>query len=130
MARRILLAEPDPNTASLVRRYLEAAGYEVIESQDVDAACQLIKSQAIDLALVEADLPGSGSLELLTYIRRQPRLPGLPVIVLGGQAGSDVSALWLEAGADGVISRPFSAAVLVAQVRAMLRRTRLKEIDP
>jgi DNA-binding response OmpR family regulator len=122
MTEHILLVEPAASVAQLVKQDLEAAGMEVIAARDSQTACDLLESYPAELVLIESNLYGSGGLDLVASIRRSRSLTGLPVIILGSQEGSDDNVRWLEAGADSTIPRPFSAAVLVARLRALLRR--------
>jgi DNA-binding response OmpR family regulator len=122
MTERILLVEPAASLARLVKQELTAAGMEVIAAPDAGAARNLLETQPAGLVLIEAGLLDQGGLELVAGIRRSPRHSRLPVIILGSQEDSHANVLWLEAGADTIIPRPYSAAVLVARLRALLRR--------
>jgi len=122
MTERILLVEPTASVTLLVKRDLEAVGMEVILACDAQSAWDLLESRPIELVLIESDLYGSGGLDLLASIRRSPLSSRLPVIILGSPEGNEENVGWLEAGADSTIPRPFSAAVLVARLRALLRR--------
>lgn len=123
MAARIVFAEAEPNAARLVKQQLEAAGFEVVEAWDIASMRMIGPAQTPDLILIDASTRGRGGLELLSYIRHESRFAGLPVIVLGNPVISDDIVIWLEAGADGYIPRPFSAALVIARVKALLRRT-------
>jgi DNA-binding response OmpR family regulator len=122
VTKRILLVEPVASLARQVKQELAGAGMEVIEAPDAPTACSLLETQPPGLVLIESSLLGSGGLELVAGIRRSPQHSRLPVIVLGSQENSDENVRWLEAGADTTIPRPFSAAVLVARLHALLRR--------
>jgi DNA-binding response OmpR family regulator len=122
MTECILLVEPAASVVRLVKQELTEAGMEVIEAADAQTASNLLETQPAGLVLIEASLFSSGGMELVTGIRRSPVYSRLPVIILGSQVGSDENVRWLEAGADTIIPRPFSAPVLVARLRALLRR--------
>ncbi len=126
MAERILLVEPATSVALLVKQELEAAGMDVTTARDAQMARRLLESQPAELVLIESNLYSSGGLDLLTGIRRSRLFSELPVIILGSREGGDENVHWLEAGADSTIPRPFSAAVLVAKLHAVLRRAKLK----
>lgn len=122
MSTRILLVNRDLMAGQKLARELAAAGFEVFAARDIPTTLQMIQSQHPDMALVEAGLSKDTGLDLITQIRGQIQTRRLPVILLGSPSENDDPVQYLEAGADGYLSRPFSAAVVVAQVRALLRR--------
>jgi DNA-binding response OmpR family regulator len=122
MNERVLLVEPAVNLARLVKRELTEAGMEVVFAPDVGTARRLLETHTTGLVLIETSLLSSGGLDLVSGIRSSPVHSGLPVIILGSQESSDGNVRWLEAGADTIIPRPVSAPVLVARLRALLRR--------
>ncbi|MBN2549018.1 MAG: response regulator [Anaerolineales bacterium] len=123
MTGRIVYAEPEPNAARMVEQQLETAGFEVVEAWDVASLRSIELTQKPDLMLIDAGMQRHGGLELLSYIRQEARFSGLPVIVLGNSFIHDDIIDWLDAGADGYIPHPFSAALVIARVKALLRRT-------
>lgn len=122
MTERILLIEPAASVARLVKQELEAAGMEVLDARDTQTAYSLLKTKPTDLVLIETNLFASGGLEMVVAIRRSKVHSRLPLVILGSHDGSDQNVRWLEAGADSTIPRPYSAPVLVARLRALLRR--------
>ncbi len=124
MSARILCAESDLARRRSERLRLEAAGSEVGEAGDVEAARRILGQGRLDLALIDAGMGWGSAAGLLGEIRSADALERLPVIILGGTLEGERTVQWLEAGADATLSRPYSLAVLVAQVGAMLRRSR------
>ena len=119
---RIALVDPETSLYRLARQSLKTAGFEVAEFHETDLVTQAIAVQKVDLVLIDADVSGPG-LNLIGAIRSSPKNFRLPVIVMGSLEASISCVVWLEAGADGYLSRPFSNDVLVARVRALLRRS-------
>ncbi len=122
MHPRILIVEAEPHREQSLRTGLEAAGFEVSVAADCTAAWQVLQTESLALALVDANADRN----LLTGIRAEPGFAKLPVIVLGDAAASEQAVAWLNDGADGYISRFISPVMLVAEVRAKLRRATLE----
>ncbi len=118
MHPRILIVEPEPQRAHLLQTGLEAAGLKVLVATDSTAAWTALRTENVELALMDA----SADKSLLTGIRAEPGLAKLPVVILGDTTCSDAAVEWLNQGADGYISRFVSPTMLVAEVRAKLRR--------
>ncbi len=122
MHLKILIVEAEPHRAHSLRTTLEGAGFEVSVATDCTAAWAVLRTESPALVLIDSNLERT----LLTGIRAEPRLAKLPVVVLGDAASADQAVNWLNQGADGYISRFVSPTMLVAEVRAKLRRATLE----
>ena len=111
----LLLAQNADETAVL-SLVLQRAGLTVTTANDLERALQAWPEQPADLIVLA--LAG----EALAHVRRIRSETEVPVVVLAGQIEEDAHAELLEAGADLVIPRPFSARLLITQVRVVLRR--------
>jgi CheY-like chemotaxis protein len=92
---RILLVDDDPESVELYRIQLEFDGHELSIAHDGEQGLALASEELPDLAIVEAQMPGSGGLELIERLRAQPATASLPVLVLSTYADIEV------VGADG-----------------------------
>ncbi len=119
---KILIAEAEPRTARLIESSLESAGFQVVCAVDSASAWNIIATQDLALALVDAKLPGSPECNVLLRVRTEPGLSDLPVLILGESAFSEEAVKWLNLGADDYISRYTSAELLKAELHAKLRR--------
>ena len=122
MAHRILVAVPDRNITEPLRRRLEAEGHNVIAVRDGDLAWELIQMQKPTLAVLEATLPGLSGLEVVHRVRAHVQLATLPVILIGSPATEDEKIRLLASVVDDYVVKPVSIPILVARVRALLRR--------
>jgi two-component system alkaline phosphatase synthesis response regulator PhoP len=122
---RILLVDDESQLRALVRPYLEADGYHVVEASSGPAACAIIDEQEIDLAIVDVMLPGFDGIELLTRIRETN---DVPVILLTARREEGERIAGLRLGADDYVTKPFSVPELVARVSAQLRRKLATEV--
>lgn len=116
----ILVVEDDARVARFITRGLGEEGYQVDVCTRGDEAAEQGLASPYDLILLDWGLPGQDGLTVL----RQWRLRGVqcPIIMLTARAGTDPLVLALDAGADDYVEKPFSFEVLLARMRAHLRR--------
>ena len=122
MVSRILVVEFDESTIRSLRACLQAAGFEVIQASDGNTAWELIQTRTPILVLMGATLPGLNSFEIIRRVRRSKQMAELPMVILGDSVSTEEMVEWFKLGADKYISKPFSTQLLVAQIRAILRR--------
>ncbi|MBI5301614.1 MAG: response regulator [Chloroflexi bacterium] len=127
MCEHVLVAESDFATQSVLRSSLQAAGFQVLQATDGNLAWTLIQSRKPLAVLVGALLPGLGPEEIVTRMHTQGRVARIPVIVLGDQVLAEEIVHWFQLGADNYISKPFSARLVIAHLRALIRR--VYEVD-
>jgi DNA-binding response OmpR family regulator len=122
---KILLVEDTVELAQVIRRELEAAGYQVLLATDGLTALQLHESERPDLVILDWMLPGVDGLEVLRRVRQRA---ATPVLMLTARGEETDRVVGLELGADDYLTKPFGMRELVARVRALLRRVeRLQE---
>lgn len=120
---RVLVVDDDDNVRRLVAAYLEREGYHVIQAADGAAALRAVEASAPDLVVLDLMLPGTGGLQVA---RRISAARELPILMLTARGDEDDVLRGFEAGADDYLVKPFSPRVLVARVRAILRRVGLE----
>ena len=118
-APRILVVDDESALRSLVRPYLEADGYEVIEAANGPAALMILEAGDVELAIVDVMLPGFDGIELLKRVRVSS---DIPIILLTARREEGERIAGLRLGADDYVTKPFSVPELVARVSAQLRR--------
>lgn len=119
---RILVIEDDEAVAAGVRRGLEAEGFEVEVCTDGTTGLGEARSGRFDLIVLDIMLPGLNGYRVCRELRGAG--DWTPVLMLTAKDGEFDEAEGLELGADDYLSKPFSMVVLVARVRALLRRPR------
>jgi two-component system, OmpR family, alkaline phosphatase synthesis response regulator PhoP len=118
--KAILVVDDDENLRRLVAAYLESEGYEVEQAADGQAALESAEKYQFDLVVLDLMLPGLSGLDVAREIRaRSP----VPILMLTARASEDDVLQGFDAGADDYLVKPFSPKVLVARVRAILRRS-------
>jgi len=107
MKKRILYVEDTPQNMLLIRRIVEAIGYELLEATDGESGWEVAASQQPDLILMDLRLPGKISgLDLIRQIKGDPQLSMIPVVVLTAYGFDEVEAQATAAGCDGFLVKP------------------------
>jgi DNA-binding response OmpR family regulator len=120
MARHILLVDDDDLMRRSLAFNLEQAGYRTSTAADAESALQLARRDPPDLILLDIGLPGMDGLDALRDFRQEA---DTPIIFVTARRRELDEALGLELGADDYVTKPFDWNVLLARVKAVLRRT-------
>lgn len=120
---RILIVEDDERLANLTKDYLESNGLEVSIEGDGARAIDRIKSEQPDLVVLDLMLPGEDGLAVCRIVR--PHYSG-PILMLTARTEDLDQVLGLEMGADDYVAKPVRPRVLLARIRALLRRAKEK----
>ena len=123
----ILLCDDDANLVVVLADYLRSKGYDVIAAQDANEAFETIKSQTIDIAIIDAMMPGVDGMELLDNLRKSGEK--LPIIIVGDHMAQSNIIKAYQLGCDAYVDKPFAVDLLICKIEAILRRCReqLKE---
>ncbi|MFT6399842.1 MAG: DNA-binding response OmpR family regulator, partial [Bradymonadia bacterium] len=116
---RLLLAEDDAELAALVKERLEREGFEVVHVSDGEAAVQAVADGAPDLLVLDVMMPKLDGFGVCRAVRPEYRGPILMLTALDDDIDQ---VLGLELGADDYVVKPVKPRVLVARIRALLRR--------
>ena len=127
MATRIALVDDDQNILTSVSLALEAEGFEIDCYHDGETALRGLAKRPVELAVLDIKMPRMDGMELLQKIRASS---SLPVIFLTSKDDELDEALGLGMGADDYITKPFSQRLLLARIRAVLRRANQGDLDP
>lgn len=123
---RILVVEDDTDLLSAVTDILEDANFAVITRDRADGVRELVRSEPIDLIVLDLGLPGIDGFTLLRQFKDQP---GIGVIIISGRAEPTEKIVGLELGADDYLTKPFVPRELLARVRSVLRRLPTKRAE-
>lgn len=120
---KILIVEDDATIRTILEMALLGAGYVHVSSCGRgDEGMEAIKLQKPDLVLLDLMLPGLDGLSICRRMREIPALAATRVIMLTARTQSEDIVRGLECGADDYVTKPFDRAVLLARIRAVLRR--------
>lgn len=119
-SKNILIIDDDNAFCQCLIAYLENAGYQVSATASAECALEAVQQNPPDIVLLDIVLPGMSGLNALPYFKKQM---GLPVILLTGMVEDYTQVVGLNSGADDYIVKPFNLTVLLARIKAILRRT-------
>ena len=125
----ILVIEDEKDIQELIRFNLERDGYKVLSADSVEAAGKMLTKQMPALVLLDLMLPGENGYDFCRRLRGEERTQRLPVIMVTARDEDADIVAGLEVGADDYITKPFSPRVLLARVRAVLRRRAVEPED-
>jgi two-component system phosphate regulon response regulator PhoB len=125
----ILVVEDDEDILELVRYNLAKEGYKVVGVRSGEVAVNSAASKTPDLVVLDLMLTGLDGLEVCKLIRSDPKTRHVPVVMLTAKGEEADIVTGLELGADDYITKPFSPRVLVARIRAVLRRRTTEPTD-
>ncbi|HEX8870536.1 MAG TPA: response regulator transcription factor [Lentzea sp.] len=120
MKPRVLVVDDEVGVRRALERGLAAEGMEVVTAADGPTALRVALTGAFDVVLLDIMLPGLSGYRVLQRMRADG--VRTPVLMVSAKDGEIDQADGLDLGADGYLVKPFSFVVLVAQVRALLRR--------
>lgn len=117
---RVLVVDDDAALAEMLGIVLRGEGFEPVFVADGDKAIEVFRATKPDLVLLDRVLPGLDGIDVCRQIRAES---GVPIVMLTAKSDTVDVVLGLESGADDYIVKPFQSKVLIARVRARLRRT-------
>lgn len=120
----ILVVDDEPKICRLVHRTFVAEGYEVLRAADGEAGVAMAELERPDLILMDVEMPRLDGMRAAKRIRE---FSGVPIIMLTSRGAEADRIAGLTLGADDYVVKPFSPGELVARVRAVLRRTTVKD---
>ncbi len=125
MRATILVVEDRAEVREVVSRTLSESGYDVLTAQDGESGFALAIDQAPDLVILDVGLPKATGLDVARELRE--RGFRAPVLMLTARVAVGDRVAGFDAGADDYLAKPFDVDELVARVRALLRRSNLRD---
>ena len=116
---KILVCDDDKDIVEAIDIYLTQEGYEVLKAYDGDEAIRVLKSNEVDLLIMDVMMPRLDGIRATLKIRENM---SLPIIILSAKSEDADKILGLNIGADDYITKPFNPLELVARVKSQLRR--------
>lgn len=122
--KKILIVEDESRMRRLISDYLKREGYSIIEAEDGKKAMEIFNADEIDLIVLDIMMPEYDGWTVCREIRKTSKTP---IIMLTARSEESDELFGFELGADEYITKPFSPKVLVARVKALLRRTYVED---
>ncbi len=119
MMKTILVVDDEQKIVTLVRDYLEHAGFRVLVAGNGKIALALARSEKPDMVILDLGLPELDGLDVTRSLRKESNVP---ILMLTARSEESDKLVGLELGADDYITKPFSPKELVARVRVIFRR--------
>ena len=126
MNKTILIIEDELKIRFLLRDYLKSEGFNVLEASDGDEGIFVFKNNKIDLILLDIMMPKIDGITVLETIRT---VSDLPIILLTAKGQEEDKLFGYEMGADDYVTKPFSPKILIAKIKALLKRTTNNDLD-
>jgi DNA-binding response OmpR family regulator len=123
---KLLVVEDDPKLASAVTRGLEAEGFTVDVARNGDDGWWMATEGSYDAIVLDIMLPGRNGFVLCAQLRAAGNWT--PILMLTAKSGDLDEAEGLDTGADDYLSKPFSFPVLLARIRALMRRAGHRDV--
>lgn len=120
----ILLVEDDKNILELLQYNLSREGYRTIAAPTGEEALKTASAELPSLVILDLMLPGIDGLEVCRTLKQGEKTRSLPILMLTAKGEDSDIILGLELGAEDYMVKPFSPKVLLARIRAILRRSR------
>ena len=120
MGKKILVVEDEKKLVTILKAYLEQAGFAVVTASDGQQALTVFRHEKPALVLLDLNLPVLDGLDVCRALRKES---AVPIIMVTARIEETDRLIGLELGADDYISKPFSPREVVARVRAVLRRS-------
>jgi len=123
MLKKILLVDDDKVVLDTTRRFLEGRGFQVAHTDNGSEAVMLAREVRPDFVITDAEMKGLDGFGLCKIIKETPELAGVPVIMISGKKIAEGDILTgYDKGADDYILKPFSFPVLLAKMKAVMKR--------
>jgi CheY-like chemotaxis protein len=118
---RVLFVEDNEINRRVIKEMLRAGGIDMSEAEDGIIGLQMIEANDYDLILMDLRMPGMDGITAIRHLRaRGDQKASLPVIVVTADEGLTIDADCIEAGADDVLRKPVSMAVLFDSIGAVM----------
>lgn len=116
----ILVIEDNNELANLISDFLQVAGYSVFTVKSGEEGLEYLAGHTVKMLLLDILLPELDGFAICKLVREQHNLP---ILIMSAQHGDDNKIIGLELGADDYLEKPFSANLLIAKVKSLLRRS-------
>jgi len=120
MAKKILIADDEPNIVTALEFLLARGGYEVLIARDGDEVLKALESARPDLVLLDIMMPVKSGYEICKRIRERPEWAHIKVVMLSAKGRDAEVNKGMAMGADLYVTKPFSTRELMAQIRGLL----------
>ncbi len=126
---KILVVDDEEDILELVRYNLDREGYAVVCATSGEEALKAAVSDPVDLIVLDLMLPGIDGLDVARRLKQQPGTKDTPIVMLTAKGEEADIVTGLEIGADDYVTKPFSPRILIARIKAVIRRRSAPETE-
>jgi len=120
--KRVLIVEDEPEIADLIRFHVEREGLAARSVASGKLALDAVRHDAPDVVVLDLMLPDLDGLEVCRRLKRNPETRGIPILMVSAKGEETDIVTGIELGADDYVTKPFSAKILIARLKNILRR--------
>ena len=120
MAKKVLIADDEPNIVTALEVLLQRAGYEVLVARDGEEALKIVEGVRPDLVLLDIMMPVRSGYEVCKRIRERPEWSHIKVVMLSAKGRDAEVNKGMAMGADLYVTKPFSTRELMDQIKGLL----------
>ena len=120
MARKVLIADDEPNIVTSIEYLMTKSGYQVAVARNGDEALALVDTFRPDLVLLDVMMPRRSGYDVCRQMRERPEWRHIKVVMLSAKGREAEVSRGLSLGADAYLTKPFSNRDLIAQVASLL----------
>jgi len=129
-AIKVVIVEDEPAAADLFEAMLQVNEYDVIKTHSGTAALSVIRAEMPDAVLLDIMMPDISGIEVLRFMRREPGLRQIPVVIVSAKALPSDIRTGMEAGATAYLTKPVGLDELRQTVREVLHAAQDQAADP
>lgn len=122
IAKKILIADDEPDILEIIQFNLQTEGYEVITAANGDDAIEKAKKHQPSLIILDIMMPGKNGIDVCHILRQLPAFKETLIIFLSALSDEGTEIRGLESGADDYLTKPISPKILISKVNALFRR--------
>jgi CheY-like chemotaxis protein len=114
--KRILIVDDEPGVRTILRRFFEISGFNVVEAADGLEGFETANDVMPDCVILDMEMPVMNGIDLCSYLKRTPRTRHIPVLFLTGEGRMGPTEDALKQGADGYMTKPFDLLRLLKKI--------------
>lgn len=120
---KVLYVEDNPDNRNLIRRVLNADGYDMIEASKAEQAIEKLENEKVDLILMDINMPDVDGYTLTAKIKKIEKFSKIPIVAVTANVMRGDREKSLEAGCDGYIQKPIDIDTLTQQIERFIIRS-------
>jgi len=122
-AKKVVIVEDEPDAAEMFAEMMRVSGYQVVKSYSSTPAISIIRTEMPDAVILDVMMPDVSGIEVLRYMRREPKLMNIPVVIVSAKSMPSDIKTGMDAGASMYLAKPVGFAELREAVEKVIRES-------